>query len=270
MSRTAAAVSGPLSAPVYRGGFELTNGSIHLRGPPQAITELDLKLGVVPGELIIEQGAFSIGGGRVQLRGNAPLTGFRRGELHAFITARNVALPLASGVHASVDADLRARWQLLGHFAIAAVVLLLERRERFSGTYWTNIVDAGIPFLGIIEHTNLVPAERYPARYLYVSNYVAGDDALTHMSTDELLRHYAPALRRINPSFDERGVLRAWSFREEAAQPVPRLGNRDRIPPFATPVPGLFLANTTQIYPEDRGTNYSARLGREAAEAMAA
>jgi len=105
------AVTGPLSAPVYRGGFELTNGSIHLRGSPQAITELDLKLGVVPGELIIEQGAFSIGGGRVQLRGNAPLTGFRLGELHAFITARNVALPLASGVHASVDADLRARWQ---------------------------------------------------------------------------------------------------------------------------------------------------------------
>jgi len=105
------AITGPLQAPVYRGGFELTNGAIHLRGSPQALTELDLKLGVVPGELIIEQGAFSIGGGRVQLRGNAPLTGFRLGELHTFITARNVALPLASGVHANVDADLRARWQ---------------------------------------------------------------------------------------------------------------------------------------------------------------
>ena len=30
------------------------------------------------------------------------------------------------------------------------------------------------------------------------------------------------------------------------------------------------LANTTQIYPEDRGTNYSVRLGREAAAAMLA
>ena len=25
------------------------------------------------------------------------------------------------------------------------------------------------------------------------------------------------------------------------------------------------LANTTQVYPEDRGTNYAVRLGREAA-----
>ena len=28
------------------------------------------------------------------------------------------------------------------------------------------------------------------------------------------------------------------------------------------------LANTTQIFPEDRGTNYAVREGNEAAEAM--
>ena len=33
--------------------------------------------------------------------------------------------------------------------------------------------------------------------------------------------------------------------------------------------PGLVLANTTQIYPEDRGTNYSVRLGEDAARALA-
>lgn len=104
-------VQGSLSAPVYRGGLSLTNGAIYLRGSPQAITELDLKVGILPGELIIEQGAFSFGGGRVQLRGNAPLTGFRIGELRAFISARDISLPLASGVEATADADLRARFQ---------------------------------------------------------------------------------------------------------------------------------------------------------------
>ncbi len=150
-----------------------------------------------------------------------------------------------------------------------AVVLLLELRDRFSGTYWTNVVDRDMPFLGLIEHTNLVPAERYPARYLYVSNYVARDDPLARMGTDELLRHYAPALRRVNARFDERAVLRAWSFREDAAQPVPRIGNRRRMLPLATPIDGLYVANTTQIYPEDRGTNYSAKLGREVGERLA-
>ena len=30
-------------------------------------------------------------------------------------------------------------------------------------------------------------------------------------------------------------------------------------------MPGLFLANTSQIYPEDRGTNYSVDLGNRIA-----
>jgi hypothetical protein len=41
------------------------------------------------------------------------------------------------------------------------------------------------------------------------------------------------------------------------------------MPPLATGVPGLILANTTQVYPEDRGTNYAVRLGDEAAAQIA-
>ena len=151
----------------------------------------------------------------------------------------------------------------------AAVVLLMELRRPFSQTYWVNVADMNAPFLGLVEHTNLVPAERYPARYLYVSNYVAPDDPLARMSTDELTRHYVSALRQMNPRFREGDVQRVWSFREDAAQPVPEIGNRHRLLPFETPIPSVFLANTTQIYPEDRGTNYSVRLGREVATRIA-
>lgn len=150
-----------------------------------------------------------------------------------------------------------------------AIVLLLELRRAYSGTYWVNVADMSVPFLGLVEHTNLVPPERYPARYLYVSNYVHRDDPLARLDSDALLRHYLEALRLMNPRFDERDVLRHWTFREEAAQPVPRVGNRHRMIPFATPRRGLYIANTTQIYPEDRGTNYSARLGRDIASEIA-
>ena len=62
----------------------------------------------------------------------------------------------------------------------------------------------------------------------------------------------------------------AWLLREPAAQPIVTVGYRERIPPLQTPVPGLVLANTTQVYPEDRGTNYAVRLGDEAARAVLA
>ena len=40
------------------------------------------------------------------------------------------------------------------------------------------------------------------------------------------------------------------------------------IPAHNTPIKNLLLANTTQIYPEDRGTNYSIRMGKEIAEKL--
>ncbi|HET8570167.1 MAG TPA: FAD-dependent oxidoreductase [Candidatus Limnocylindria bacterium] len=150
-----------------------------------------------------------------------------------------------------------------------AVVLLLELRRPVTGTYWINVGASDIPFLGLVEHTNLVPHERYPARYAYVSNYVAADDPLTRMSTDDLLAHYLPPLSRMAARDIAPDLMRVWSFREDAAQPVPVLGTRHRLLPYATPAPGVWLANTTQIYPEDRGTSYSARLGRRVADAIA-
>ena len=58
-----------------------------------------------------------------------------------------------------------------------------------------------------------------------------------------------------------------------AAPRAGRAADRHRRLPRADPaaqtgVPYLILANTTQIYPEDRGTNYAVRLGGDAAEAL--
>ena len=48
------------------------------------------------------------------------------------------------------------------------------------------------------------------------------------------------------------------------------VGYPEIMPSLQTGVSGLVLANTTQVYPEDRGTNYSVRLGTEAAAAVEA
>ena len=63
-------------------------------------------------------------------------------------------------------------------------------------------------------------------------------------------------------------MRQARRFVEPAAQPIVTVGYADRIPPLRTPARGLFLANTTQVYPEDRGTNYAVRLGGAAARAV--
>jgi protoporphyrinogen oxidase len=151
-----------------------------------------------------------------------------------------------------------------------ALCMLLELDRPLSSFYWTNVADRELPFVGLIEHTNFVEPRRYGGRrFLYVANYVAPGDPLLELSPDELLTRYEPGLREVNSGFSREWIRRMWVFREHAAQPVVTVGYRERIPPHDTGVPGLALANTTQIYPEDRGTNYSVRLGTRAAELVA-
>ncbi|MDQ2675676.1 MAG: FAD-dependent oxidoreductase, partial [Actinomycetota bacterium] len=149
----------------------------------------------------------------------------------------------------------------------SALCLLLELDRQFSPTYWTNIADPSLPFVGLIEQTNLIdPGEYGGRRLLYIANYVSADDPILELDAEGVLDLYEPGLCRVSPEFDRRAVQRTWRFVEPAAQPTVTLGYPERIPPMQTPVPGLILANTTQIYPEDRGTNYSVRLGEQAAE----
>ena len=145
----------------------------------------------------------------------------------------------------------------------AAVLIIMELDRPFSWAYWMNIADRSIPFVGLIEHTNFVDKERYGGKHLvYLSNYLSRASEMYGMPPDELWRRYVPALKKINPAFDESWVTNRHYHREDAAQPIIGVDYSQRIPPLQTPLKDLWLANTTQIYPEDRGTNYSVRLGR--------
>ena len=96
----------------------------------------------------------------------------------------------------------------------AAAVLLLELDRQFTPYYWTNIADRDLPFIGLIEHTNFIAPERYGGRrFLYVSNYLEHGHELLSVSPDELLAHYEPGLRKVNPAFSREWVVNRWLHR---------------------------------------------------------
>jgi len=159
------------------------------------------------------------------------------------------------------------RDKLTGTVYQAAVTLLLQSRHALSDTYWLNIGDPDLPFTGIIEHTNFIGPEHYQGwHFIYVSKYVEQSHAYLGMSDEQVFQEAIPHLRKINPHFSAEWIERYWVFRERAAQPVIPVRYSSRIPDHRTPLPGIYLANTAQIYPEDRGTNYSVRIGNRVAE----
>jgi protoporphyrinogen oxidase len=149
----------------------------------------------------------------------------------------------------------------------AALVLLLVSKKSLSRIYWMNIADRTMPYVAVIQHTNYVPPTEYQGRHLiYVSNYLERDDPRYQMEASELFELYAPHLKRINPAFGPDWIEDKIVLRADAGQPVITCNYSKRIPDHRTPLRGLYLANTMQIYPEDRGTNYSVRLGRDIAQ----
>ena len=152
----------------------------------------------------------------------------------------------------------------------AAVVALLQLSHPLSDIYWLNVADDDLPFTGVIEQTNFISPEAYGGkRFVYLSKYLEPDHPYFSMPDDQLIDAYVPFLKRINPEFDRSWIERSWVFRERSAQPIIPLHYGQRIPDHRTGLPGLYLANTTQIYPEDRGTNYSVRLGNHIAAIVA-
>ena len=146
----------------------------------------------------------------------------------------------------------------------AALVLLMVSKQSLSRIYWMNIADRTMPYVAVIEHTNYVPPSEYQGRHLiYVSNYLERDDPRFGMKSSELFELYVPHLKRINPAFGADWIEQKMIFRAAAGQPVITRNYSQRIPDHRTPLEGLYLANTLQIYPEDRGTNYSVQLGQK-------
>jgi protoporphyrinogen oxidase len=156
----------------------------------------------------------------------------------------------------------RARHEWGRAYGAQCVVLALDRP--LTSVYWLNMNDPGFPFMALVEHTNYMPAADYGGRHLlYLGNYRPMDDPLMSAPPESVIDEFVPHLSRLNPDFDRGWVTDAWAFTAPFAQPIVTVDYRDHIPPFRTPIPNLWVASMFQVYPHDRGQNYSIELAEK-------
>jgi protoporphyrinogen oxidase len=156
--------------------------------------------------------------------------------------------------------------------SMGAVVIVLALKQRLSeeGYYWYNLPkSAGFPFLALVEHTNFLSPDYFGGDHIvYIGDYLEPDHEYFSLSQDELLERFLPSLPRFNPGFTPEWLRASWLFRTSYAQPIPLVNHSQNIPPIRTPLPGLFFASMSQVYPWDRGTNFAVEIGRRAAHLM--
>ncbi len=181
-------------------------------------------------------------------------------------TSPGLLARLATGLP---DAYLKG---LLSLKSMGAVVMIFSLKHQLSqeGYYWYNIPkSAGFPFLSLVEHTNFIPPKHFGGDHiLYVGDYLPQDHPNFDLTQGELRDQFLPHLQKFNPDFSPDWVKKTWLFRTRYAQPVPLVNHSQNIPAIRTPIPGLYYASMSQVYPWDRGTNFAVEIGRRAAGMM--
>ena len=178
---------------------------------------------------------------------------------------------VSPGLMARLAPDLPPNYLqgLLNLKSMGAVVMVLSLQHQLSeeGYYWFNMPkSAGYPFLALVEHTNFVPPSEFGGEHIiYIGDYLDTDHEYFQLSKEELLERFLPSVQKFNPNFSRDWINKTWLFKTNYAQPIPLVNHSQNIPDIQTPIPGLYFASMSQVYPWDRGTNFAVQIGRKAA-----
>jgi protoporphyrinogen oxidase len=133
---------------------------------------------------------------------------------------------------------------------IGIICPLLVLDEALSG-YWTlNITDERIPFTGVIETTAYIDPKYVGGHHLvYLPKYTSPGSEWQKKSDDEIRQIWLENLKIMFPDFDVKRIRYFLIHRERFVEPLHPLNSSSLIPGIETPVKGLYLSTTAQIYP---------------------
>ena len=187
-------------------------------------------------------------------------------------------LCLFTGPSGALARLLPARPELAGYKSklesieyLGAVCLVFVSDQKIGDHYWLNIHEEGAPFLLFINHTLLVGTDLYQGKHVYyIGCYHPPESPIFAIDDDLLTQQWFDYLRTIHPHFDPARVSDRRMFKLQGAQHVVDTAYGEKIPDYRTPVKDLYLANYSQIFPEDRGSNFAVREGNKIAAIIAA
>jgi protoporphyrinogen oxidase len=168
-----------------------------------------------------------------------------------------IPLPYLSRLVPDLPAEEKAKIDAIRN--VGVVCVLLKLRRPFTRNFWMNINDPRIEIPGLIEYSNLNPLDGHAI--IYAPFYMPQTNPKYARPAQAFIDETLAAMQLIRPDFDGADVLAATASRYEFAQTVCTPGFYEALPPMRSRVQGLFMADTSHYYPEDRSISESLRIG---------
>jgi protoporphyrinogen oxidase len=176
-----------------------------------------------------------------------------------------VPLPHVPRIMPDLPAEIIERFRSVNNIAVVCVIVKL--RKPLTANFWLNTNDPEMDIPGLVEYSNLRPLGDH---VVYVPFYMPGEHPKFAEPDQAFLDRVKRYLQKINPSLADSDFLDMRASRYRHAQPICEPGFLAKLPPVALPVKGLWVADTSYYYPEDRGISESIAFGRQMARVAAA
>lgn len=147
---------------------------------------------------------------------------------------------------------------------LGAVIMVFVTDQLISPYFWHNINDSKMPFLVLLSTSALTGTKAFQGKHIYyIGAYVPVEHPYFAQSEAAIMQEWKTGLKTMFPHFDETKILEEKLFRFKDAQHIVGTDYIDKIPAYQSPVPHVFLSNFSQIFPDDRGTNYAIEEGKK-------
>jgi protoporphyrinogen oxidase len=200
---------------------------------------------------------------RVNIRGGSVDGVYAGGKFYPFKkVVSTIPLPYIPKIIPDLPADLLQAFSSVKNIAVVCVIVKLKKQV--TGNFWLNVNDPAMDIPGLVEYTNLRPLG--DKHIVYVPFYMPGEHPKYQDNDQIFLKKVASYIKAINPDLTDEDFIRMHVSRYRFAQPVCGPGYLDTLPSANLPVNGLWVADTSYYYPEDRGISEGIGYGRELAK----
>lgn len=214
--------------------IESLGGSIHLN---EAVQEIFLAGGKVGG-----------------VRTNAGSFGYDR-------VVSTIPMPYVAAMVPALPVAILDGYRSVNNIAVVCVLVHLS--SALTPYFWLNISDPDIDIPGFIEYSNLNPQ---CGHIVYAPFYIPSEHPDYQREDGFFIDKVRRYLFAVKPDLSDSDILKIAAGRYRYAQPICEPEFPGRLPPISPGVDGLYIADTSYYYPEDRSISESVQLGRKLAD----
>ncbi|WP_397456262.1 NAD(P)/FAD-dependent oxidoreductase [Pseudomonas lurida] len=187
------------------------------------------------------------------------------GVQHAFDKViSTIPLPYVPQIMPGLPIEIQEKFRALKNIAVVCVIAKL--RKALTENFWLNTNDPEMDIPGLVEYSNLRPLDQH---IIYVPFYMPGEHEKFSDPDEVFIEKVRQYLQKINPALTADDFIDIRASRYRHAQPICDPGYLEHLPPAALPIRGLWVADTSYYYPEDRGISESIGYGRQLAKDVA-